>query len=207
MRLKLEKSFVPFYIIWLTLTGAFLFSLFRGDWLIAFISFSTFFLTITPFLLQNRYRFYMPLGFTASIAFFIYAAIFLGEVHNFYEKFWWWDSILHAGSAIGFGLIGVVILLLLYKGEKIKAHPKVLTLFVFSFALAIGAMWEIFEFSMDEIFGFNMQKNGLHDTMWDLIVTAIGGAIASFGGYLYITKGWKKGLLTELITEWVERNK
>ena len=97
-------------------------------------------------------------------------------------------------------------MLLLYRGEKIEAHPKILALLAFLIAIAIGAIWEIFEFTMDQAFGFNMQKNGLHDTMWDLIVDAIGGAIASFAGYFYITSGWKKGLISCLITEWVEKN-
>jgi hypothetical protein len=44
------------------------------------------------------------------------------------------------------------------------------------FAVAVGAVWEIFDFSMDEPFGTDMQKamfgdpSGLTDTMWDLIV-------------------------------------
>jgi len=206
MRFPISKSFTTLYFIWGSLVLALLFALFRADWLNAFVSFSTLLLTLIPFLLQNRYRFYIPVGFTAAIAFFIYGAIFLGEVHNFYEAFWWWDTLLHGVSAFGFGLIGVVSLLLLYRGEKIKAHPKLLALFAFLIAVAIGAIWEIFEFSMDSFFGFNMQKNGLHDTMWDLIVTAFGGAVASFAGYLYITRGWKKGLISGLITEWVEKN-
>ena len=206
MNIRLNKSFISLYLIWGVLGIDFLLAVIRIDWLNAFIAVSTFILTVIPFFLQNRYRFYIPIGFTAAIAFFIFGAIFLGEVHNFYEMFWWWDSVLHGVSAFGFGLIGVVMLLLLYRGERIQAHPYVLALLSFFFAIAIGAIWEIFEFSMDQIFGFNMQKNGLHDTMWDLIVDAIGGAIASAAGYFYITRGWKKGLVSGLITEWVSKN-
>ena len=206
MRFPLTKSFFGLYAIWGSLGIAVIYAAINQDWLNVFIAFSTILLTIIPFLLQNRYRFYIPIGFTAAIALFIFAAIFLGEVHNFYETFWWWDTVLHGISAFGFGLIGVVMLLLLYRGEKIKGHPNVLFLLSFFFAIAIGVIWEIFEFSMDEIFGFHMQKNGLHDTMWDLIVDAVGGAIASFIGYLYVTRGWKKGFISSLITEWVEKN-
>ena len=206
MRFPLTKSFLTLYAIWGSLGIAVIYDAINQNWLNVFISISTLLLTLVPFLLQNRYRFYIPIGFTATIAFFIFSAIFLGEVHNFYETFWWWDTALHGINGIGFGLIGVVILLLLYRGEKIKAHPNILFLLSFFFALAIGTIWEIFEFSMDQLFGFNMQKNGLNDTMWDLIVDAIGGGIASFGGYLYITRGWKKGFLSGLLTEWVEKN-
>jgi hypothetical protein len=50
--------------------------------------------------------------------------------------------------------------------------------------------WEIFEFSMDQIFGLNMQKpmlgdpSGLTDTMWDMIVNLIGAAIVSLSGWV-----------------------
>ena len=64
-----------------------------------------------------------------------------------------------------------------------------ITLFAFSFAVAIGSMWEIFEFSMDSVFGLNMQKSGLVDTMWDIIVNAAGALLASVSGYFYIKKG------------------
>lgn len=206
MRFPFTKSFFTLYLIWSSLGIAALFAIVTQNWLNLFIALSTLLLTALPFLLQNRYRFFIPVGFTAAIAFFIFSAIFLGEVHNFYETFWWWDTILHTVSAFGFGLIGVVVLLLLYRGERIEAHPKILAVFVFFFALAIGALWEIFEFSMDQAFGFHMQKNGLHDTMWDLIVDAIGGGIAAVAGYFYITRGWKKGVVSGLITEWVEKN-
>lgn len=204
MKLKINKSLLSFYAVWVALGVAFVFAIFRADWLIAFVALSTFILTVVPYVLRNKYRFYVPLEFTAAIAVFIYAAIFLGEAQNFYEKFWWWDSMLHMGSAIGFGLIGIVILLLLYKGDKVKAHPRILSLFAFFFAIALGALWEMFEFIMDQLFGFHMQKNGLHDTMWDLIVGAIGAGISSISGYLYITKGSKR-LLNKFIHEWVTK--
>jgi hypothetical protein len=39
---------------------------------------------------------------------------------------------------------------------------------------------------MDNTFGFNMQKSGLRDTMWDLIVDTGGAFISAFSGYLYL---------------------
>jgi hypothetical protein len=204
--MKMVESLFSLLLIWTSIALAIIFAILQMDWLIVFVSISTLLLTTIPFILENRYRFFIPIGFTAAIAIFIYAAIILGEVHDFYETFWWWDSILHLASAVGFGLIGVVVLLLLYRGEKVRAHPYVLSLFAFLFAVAMGALWEVFEFSMDELFGFNMQKNGLHDTMWDLIVDGIGGIIGSFSGYLYITKG-KKNFLNSIIHEWVTHKK
>ena len=59
-------------------------------------------------------------------------------------------------------------------------------------ATPLGALWEIFEFDMDQIFGLNMQKSGLVDTMWDLIVNALGAAVVSFAGWRYIRQARRR---------------
>jgi hypothetical protein len=48
-------------------------------------------------------------------------------------------------------------------------------------------LWEIFEFAGDQLFGMNMQKEGLTDTMWDLIVDTLGAFVAAVFGYFYLT--------------------
>jgi uncharacterized membrane protein YjdF len=66
--------------------------------------------------------------------------------------------------------------------------------FAFCFALAVGALWEIFEFAMDGLLGMNMQKpflgdpSGLADTMWDLIVDALGAMAIALSGSLYMKR-------------------
>lgn len=187
------KKFSP-HIIWTALGIAIILSIFRGEWSTTFISVLTLLLTAAPYIVTRLYKIYVPQGFLFAIVFFIYATLFLGEVADFYERFWWWDAALHTGSAIGFGIIGFVVLLMLFRSEKVNASPLLISIFAFSFALAIGALWEIFEFTMDQLFGLNMQKSGIVDTMWDFIVDAIGAFVASLAGYLYLTKNKTKGL-------------
>jgi len=68
--------------------------------------------------------------------------------------------------------------------------PGFVALFSFSFALAMGAVWEIFEFSMDASIGFNMQRTdtGVFDTMSDLIVDTLGALFVCIAGYFYLKK-------------------
>ena len=40
----------------------------------------------------------------------------LGEVGDFYERYWWWDVVLHGGSAVAFGLVGSLLMLMLAVG-------------------------------------------------------------------------------------------
>ena len=197
---------IPWFInlIILSLVAAGLIGVFREAWTTVFISTITLLLTMYTLNIYIKHQTPLAPGFFFATIFFLYATLFLGEVHNFYERFWWWDAILHAGSGLGFGLIGTIILIMMFRRQKIKASPLAISLFAFSLSMAIGAVWEIFEFGMDQLFNFNMQKTGLVDTMYDLIVNSIGALIASFAGYRYLTKKKTPGLYN-LIAESVRR--
>ena len=58
---------------------------------------------------------------------------------------------------------------------------------------------------MDQIFGLNMQKSGLIDTMWDLIVDSIGALLTSLVGYFYI-RGKKLPLFTRFLQKFSKEN-
>ena len=175
------------------------------NWLVLFVSVLTLFLTFLPAIIKRRYRIYLPAEFEILLIAFIYASLFLGEVHDYYTRFWWWDAILHGFSGLALGFIGFLILFVLYEEKKIKAKPGVIAMFSFCFGLAIGALWEIFEFAMDSWFGLNMQKSGLVDTMWDLIVDAAGSLISAVTGYLYL-KGGRTRIFRRFFTRFISKN-
>ena len=122
-----------------------------------------------PFVIEWEMKIYIPTIFSFLISVFLYATIILGQFGNYYMKYWWWDVMLHSGSGLAFGLMGLVTLLVFFKGGKIVAKPAVLCLFAFCFALAIGLTWEMFEFTGDGLFDTNMQQRqtGVVDTMKD----------------------------------------
>jgi len=125
---------------------------------------------------------------------FIFASLFLGEVHDYYERLWWWDQALHGTAGLLLGMLGFLVVHLLNESRVVNLHmrPSFVALFAFLFSLGLGTLWEIFEFSMDRTFGLTMQKpvpgdpSGLTDTMWDLIVDTIGAALVSLTGWRYI---------------------
>lgn len=174
----------------LIIIGTLLYAIFQAilqeNWTVLFVSILTLILVLAPMTFVKTQRIKLPTEIELIIVLFIYMTLFLGEVHDFYYVFWWWDVLLHTGSAIIFGFIGFTILYFMYNKEKIIGKPWALAIFSFTFALSIGAVWEIFEFSMDSIFGFNMQKSGLVDTMGDLIVDFVGAIISSTIAYLYL---------------------
>ncbi len=105
--------------------------------------------------------------------------------------------------AIGF--VGFLVLFIMYRKDRIRGNPFVIAVFSLCFALAIGALWEIFEYSMDQTLGLNMQRSGLADTMEDLIVDSIGALITSTIGYLYL-RGKKITLVQRLVNKFIEKN-
>lgn len=157
------------------------------NWQTAFLATATIIFILLPFSLQARFGVYIPRAFSFALALFVYATLFLGEVQQFYYEVWWWDLMLHSGSAFAFGLFGLIVLMISLEKKVIEAKPILLSLFAFSFALMIGVLWEIFEFAGDQLFGLDMQKDGLIDTMWDLIVDTVGAFVAAVVGYFYLT--------------------
>jgi hypothetical protein len=192
------------YFVRVTLVLAALVAIWKFEWSVLFVSAVILFLTYLPNMIEKKFSIDIPIEFEVAAVLFIYATLFLGEVKGYYVKFWWWDIILHAGSALVFALIGFIILYVMDKTSKIRASPIIIAMFSFSFALAIGALWEIFEFGVDSIFGSNMQKSGLVDTMWDLIVDAAAALIVSALGFIYLKK--EEGIIGVVVRRFKQHN-
>lgn len=205
MRKIRDQTFVT-HAIWALLALAIPVALVEGRWSLGFVALATLALSFVPVLAEQRLGIDLPVRFVAAIVIFIFATIFLGEEMDFYNRYWWWDIILHGGSAVGFGLMGFLFMFTLFNGDRYAAPAWAVAFMGFCFAVMIGAVWEIFEFSMDRIFGANMQKSGLLDTMGDLIVDCIGASIGAFAGFLFLKKR-QLGGLTGILQEFVVKNR
>jgi hypothetical protein len=158
----------------------------RGNWLAIFVATSALALTVLPQLVASRVRLHLPNSFLAAIAAFVLATIYLGEMHDFYNRLWWWDLVLHGSSAMGFGILGFLLIFMLFEGDRYAAPPWAIGVLSFCVAMTVGALWEVFEYGMDQLFGLNMQKSGLDDTMSDIMVNALGATLAALAGAAYL---------------------
>lgn len=191
--------------IWAVLLLFGLDALITGQLSLAFISFATLGLAMAPAYIAKWAEIHVPRGFIAATTVFVGMTLFLGEVYDFYYKYWWWDMVLHFGSAVGFGMIGFVLVFMMFQGDRYSAPPVAISFFGFCFALSVGALWEIFEYGMDQTFGMNMQKSGLPDTMKDLMVDTVGALIGASFGFAYLKKQ-RLGSLTSAIHDFVKNN-
>lgn len=158
----------------------------RGIWPAVFVTLVALVLTVLPGQLASRVGLRFPPSFLAAIAMFVLATLYLGEVYDFYDRFWWWDLALHFGSAMGFGILGFLLIFMLFQGDRYAAPPWAVGVLSFCLAITVGTLWELFEYAMDTLFGFNMMKSGLPDTMGDFIVNILGAALASGAGAIYL---------------------
>ena len=168
--------------IFVVIVGALL----QRQWLVAFSGSVVLLLTFAPAIIEHRLRLTLPVEFTLITTVFLYASFALGEVRDFYEKFWWWDLALHGISALIIGIIGFLSIYVFYMTKRIQVAPAWIATITFALAVAMGTIWEIFEFLMDWFFGLNMQKSGLPDTMTDLMINATGAAVAALIGFFYV---------------------
>lgn len=185
-----------------------------GQWLAAMTTFGVLIITLAPVLINRFLQVYIPPEFMLLAISFAFASLFLGEVRGYYTRFWWWDIVLHTSSGFLLGMMGFALVYVLNETDNIGLHmkPGFVAFFAFLFAVGIGVIWEIFEFAMDQFFHTNMQKpmlddpSGLTDTMWDLIVDAIGALVISIMGYGYMKTAKNSSFLERWIHRFVERN-
>ena len=126
-----------------------------------FLCILTLLLLIVPSFVQVTFKIELPTTLEIIVLFFIFAAEILGEINEFYLLFPFWDTVLHTlngflAAAIGFSLVD-----LLNRSERTVFHlsPVFTAIVAFCFSMTIGVVWEFFEFGMDQILGFDMQKD------------------------------------------------
>jgi hypothetical protein len=183
-------------------------ALWERQWLTAAVVAGIFSLIAAPAVLGHRLALRIPAEFELLALVFVFAALFLGEVRGYYHRIWWWDLALHTLSGFLLGLLGFLLIYVLNQDERVdlQLRPRFIAFFACSFAIAMGALWEIFEFAMDQVFGLNMQKpmlgdpSGKTDTMWDLIVDALGAVLISGLGWWYMARQQ-----TSFIDTWIRK--
>lgn len=160
-------------------------------------------LLLVPTFVQVRFRIDLPSTLEVIMLLFVFAAEILGEMNSFYTIFPFWDTVLHTlngflAAAVGFALVD----LLNRSSTRFNLSPLYLSLVAFCFSMTIGVLWEFFEFSMDQLLGWDMQKDtivhAIHTVMLDptgsqqvvtidgITSTAVNGRELGLGGYLDI---------------------
>lgn len=161
-------------------------------------------LTFLPRIAEHRYKIQLPIEFHLIIVAFLYASIFLGSANGAYVAFGWWDIVLHVGSGLILGFMGFMLLYVLHVQKKLQMSFFLIAFFTFCVGMALGVMWEFYEFGVDQLFGKQMQ-HGNFDTMTDLLTDAIGSLLIAIGGYYHLKRN-SVGLVSRAINSFMRNN-
>lgn len=126
-----------------------------------FLCILTLLLMIVPSLIQINLKIELPTGLEITILVFIFAAEILGEISAYYIRFPFWDTTLHIINGFLMAAIGFALVDILNRSKKntFNLSPVFLSIVAFCFSMTIGVLWEFFEWFMDSVFGFDMQKD------------------------------------------------
>lgn len=199
-----RSSFIVYFTLRILVIAMLVLQLFNRNYENVFLCALTLLLLIIPSLVQITFKVELPTTLEIIILVFIFAAEILGEISEFYLMFPFWDTVLHTlngflAAAIGFSLVD-----LLNRSEKtmFNLSPLFTAIVAFCFSMTIGVVWEFFEFGMDTIIGYDMQKDTVIHTIRSVTLdpegrnvpyvikgiaeTAVNGQELGVGGYLDI---------------------
>lgn len=148
-------------------------------------------ITFAPAVIDRNYR----VAIDPFLAFWITTAVFLHTLGSagLYSSVGWWDHLTHATSASIIAAIGYILVRAIdAHHDEIVLPRRFFVVFVVSFVLAFGVLWELFEYGLDVLAattGIEMPlaQHGLDDTVKDLVFNSIGALIVGLWGQAYLT--------------------
>ena len=169
-----KKTFVVYTGLRLLVIIMMLLQIFNHNYEQVFLCALTLILMIMPSVVQVTFKMEFPSMLEIIILLFIFAAEILGEIASFYIHFPYWDTILHTLSGFLCAALGLSLVEILNRDErlKFKLSPLFMAIVAFCFSMTIGVLWEFFEFGMDNFFKLDMQK--------DTVITSISSMSKSF---------------------------
>ena len=108
---------------------------------------------------------------------FIMFSLALGTSYGLYKINHYDDFLLIWSGFIASSVAFVVINVFTEQEDRKNLKKAFLFIFIFMFSMAVASLWEILEFTIDQIWAINCQAGGLNDTMIDMIDGLVGTTI------------------------------
>lgn len=133
----------------------------KGNYSNVLLCILTLILFLIPSFINHKLKIELPTLLEGIIYCFIFGAEILGEIQNFYGIIPEWDTMLHTINGFLCGAIGFSLIDILNQDEHIHITltPIFVVLVSFCFSMTIGVLWEFFEYGVDCIFRYDMQKD------------------------------------------------
>ena len=117
-----------------------------------------------------------------------------GEAAGLYDTWAWYDRVVHflvpmLTSQVLYLCLARIEVLPDPQQETLRRHNAGMFVVTFAIGLAVGALWEIFEWTSDGVFGSDLSQGNV-DTVGDLIADASGSLAGGALMVLWSVKGW-----------------
>ena len=109
------------------------------------------------------------------LSLFIFIGVCVGSTINNRTTFEHFDLVTHFASGVLSAYFGYDFANIIYR-KRGDLGPAMSSLFSLTFSLGIAVGWEIYEFTMDSLYGMTLQR-GNTDTMIDFICCSAGAVI------------------------------
>lgn len=126
-----------------------------------FLCLLTLVLFTLPSFFEKALRIELPSTLEVIILLFIFAAEILGEIQSYYLTYQHWDLILHTLNGFLCAAVGFCLVDLFNRNKHFPLSPLFVSIVAFCFSMTVGVLWEFFEYFMDEVLGYDMQKDSI----------------------------------------------
>ncbi len=127
----------------------------------------------------------MPFSFSVHCMIFLVFAVGLGTLLNFYRTVDAYDKVVHFLSGVLLAEAGLIIGKYLLAKSNIFSPRNILVIFAILFSCMAAGLWEIYEFTSDQVLGTKLQGQN-SNTMGDIVSGFLG---AILGGVFYFVFG------------------
>lgn len=204
LKRKSRATLITYAVIRLLIIAVIIRSITAGNSENVFTCLLSLFLLYLPSIIERKLEMRLPTALEITVVVFIFASEILGEIACFYVTVPFWDKAMHTVSGFIYAAVGYSMADILNRDHRIsfQLSPVFLAVVAFCFSMTIGALWEIFEFSVDTLFQKDMQKDTvLHEitsvaldptrsnipiTISGIRDTVVNGQSLGLGGYLDI---------------------
>ena len=149
-------------------------------------------LSLIPALVRRKIHIVVPWEVTFLIALTLFLHIGGYSFFWYLDLYPYYDKFAHLIASMTIALLGfLAVLILMRVSTCLKFARWEIFFFIVIFTLALGAIWEIWEFAMDTLVGPYLTKplqQGNTDTMLDLITDLCGGLIIAILGTHYLKR-------------------
>jgi len=193
----LKSNFFSLHILKIIMFILLVVAFWKNDWNGIFGCIIGIMLSFIPSILHKNFNITLPWILDTLIAFALFLHIG-GVVLNAYHIIPFYDSLTHFVSSILVAFLAFVTIYILdeyWKGLHMNKYAMAFIVIIFT--MAMGVIWEFFEWITDLLFGTKEQW-GLNDTMKDLLIDTIAGIFIAFVGVNMIKSGRLQKLTQKL---------